>query len=1294
MTFSEDSVGIKFIKALSIKIFNHMKNLLTTKIIAAVLMLLSVLSQSSQANWMLNETQQTKNNQDSLPEGISRDWLNSLTDERGNRIIQNGQSNNSEQLPYEDPEGDAMHRKVFIGPAAGSSFGYSASSAGDVNGDGYDDIIVGADGFNNIGRAYIYFGGLNINTVADVVLNGETTGSFFGYSVSGAGDVNGDGYADVIVGAYGHNSNTGKAYIYFGGPNMNSTADVTMTGEAASNLFGFSVSTAGDVNGDGYADVIIGANNFGSTRGKSYVFMGGAAMDNIADIRITGEVTGIRFGYSVSSAGDMNGDGFSDFIIGAYGYLSARGRAYVYFGGSATDTIADIVMTGEASANYFGIAVSTAGDVNGDGYSDAIVGADGYLSDKGRGYVYYGGPSPDNNADFIVTGEIGGSFYGTAVASAGDMNGDGYSDILIGATNINSSAGKMYVYFGGVTPDTTADFSVGGESASNYLGEAVASAGDINGDGYSDIITSAYGNNLSTGKVYLYDYFMKNEIISDVIMTGDTANSSFGRSVSSAGDVNGDGYDDVIVGASGYLKAYIFFGGAYMDNIADVTMTGESTSYNFGLSVSSAGDVNGDGYADVVVGAYGYLSNKGRAYLYLGGASMNNIADVIMTGVATGDEFGGSVSSAGDMNGDGYSDVIIGAAISNNTGRAYLYLGGAVMNNVSDLTFFGQNSLDRFGNSVSSAGDVNRDGYSDVIIGAYNYNTGSSQGKVYIYYGGASPNNFADVNLSGEAGFPGFGYSVSGAGDVNGDGFSDVIIGTIYVTGKVYIYFGSQFMNNVPDFIKTSDNMNGNYFGSSVSSAGDINADGYSDVIVGEYNSPNGNAYVFFGGAAIDTLVDITMEGETISNFFGRSASGAGDVNGDGYDDIISGAYGYSSFLGRAYIYTGSAISAKPILNFVKDVPNDQGGYLNIKWARSSFDVNGNDLVTNYSVLRSFPPSGGNFSWQEVANVTAQKFSSYTFVDDTPYDSTSNSSGTMYYRIKANTNIPSQYWLSGIISGRSIDNIAPLMVSPFTAAAAGSDVRLTWNRSTAPDLLNYILYRNENPTIDPYAETPLGTATDSTFLDTSPLSGSYYYFIIAQDIHGNYSPVAVTQRPSTTLNMSIFIEGFYNAGTNSQISDTITVQLRNTASPFAVVDQSQGILAPDGTIQLTFGNAPSGNYYIRITHRNSIETWSFSGIAFTSGASVSYDFTTALSQAFGSNMKQVDATPMKYGIFVGDQNQDGTVNLNDVVNVYNNSVGFVNGYVTSDMNGDNVTDLSDLVLTSNNAGLFVSKITP
>ncbi|MCB0729331.1 MAG: FG-GAP repeat protein, partial [Ignavibacteriae bacterium] len=231
-----------------------------------------------------------------------------------------------------------------------------------------------------------------------------------------------------------------------------------------------------------------------------------------------------------------------------------------------------------------------------------------------------------------------------------------------------------------------------------------------------------------------------------------------------------------------------------------------------------------------------------------------------------------------------------------------------------------------------------------------------------------------DVTMTGEGDNDYFANSVSTAGDINGDGYSDVVIGSIYyslLTGKAYVYFGGTLMNNIADVTITSGTP-GIDFGSSVSSAGDVNGDGYSDFIIGaRRNSTPGRAFIFFGGASPDSIPDVSMTGEATGNYFGNSVSSAGDVNGDGYSDVIVGAFGYSSNTGRAYLYNGSAISAKPIFSHVKDVPNDQGGFVNLKWVRSSYDVNGNDLVTYYLVERSYPPVNGNFAWANIAEITA-----------------------------------------------------------------------------------------------------------------------------------------------------------------------------------------------------------------------------------------------------------------------------------------------------------------------------------
>jgi len=1277
--------------------------------IFAILVISIMSGQSSYSNWLtsgnnLSFVPQERNIQnsqnlksDSLPEGFSDETMNDLRDKNGNRI-------------FPDDEGDAFQQRTFTGAAALDLFGFSVSSAGDVNGDGYDDLIIGAFGNDaagaEAGRAYIYFGGVIVNSIADVILSGEGADNNFGISVSDAGDINSDGFSDVIVGANKNNSSTGKAYIFYGGSLMNNVADVIMSGEAVNSLFGYSVSGAGDVNGDGSPDVLVGAYGYSSSKGSAYLFYGGVIMDNTADVIFTGESNNNYFGKSLSSAGDLNGDGFSDIIIGAMRYSNYTGKAYVYFGGSEMDNTADLTMNAEAAFNSFGTSVSSAGDVNGDGYSDLIIGADGYNSGSGRAYIYLGSTSMDITADVIMTGETADlNSFGGSVSCAGDINGDGYSDVIIGAYNHNSATGKAYIYFGGIVMNNNSDLTMAGEAFFSNYGNSVSNAGDMNGDGYSDVIIGSHNLNSQTGKSYLYMFGMNGTFTSGLNMNGAATLREIGASVSTAGDVNGDGYDDVIIGApysagGGFGgDAYIYFGGTNMDNIADVSLGGEAANNRFGSSVSFAGDVNNDGYSDVIVGAWNYSSSKGRAYIFYGGVNMNNTADVIMTGVNANDYFGINVSEAGDVNGDGYSDVIVGSegySFNSSTGRAYIFYGGASMNNTADVIMNGDSANNYFGHSVSAAGDVNGDGYSDVIVGARGYR--SNTGKAYVFYGGEIMNSAADVILTGEAIDDFFGWSVSSAGDVNGDGYSDVIIGAYRAGsgyGRAYIFYGNYIMNSYPDVVLTGVLPATYTFGNCVSDAGDINKDGYSDVIVGasDYNTYTGQAFIYYGGSAMNNVSDVEMISEGINTQFGKSVSSAGDLNGDGNPDLIIGAPLTNSLTGKTFVYLTSSPNVHPNILTVKDVAGDQGGYLNLKFSRSAFDVPLSETGgVNYQIERSLPPNISGYQWISAAAVSGTHNTIYTAEVHTPLDSGISGNNTYFFRITAVSNSTGAIWRSNILSGYSIDNLAPLPPANLTAVQSGNNVDLNWNQNSENDLRQYIVFRNG---------IQIGTSTTLNFTDISANADSVYvYEISAEDIHGNISglsnPASVTII-YTTVNIKVIPQGFYNTGTEKlNMRDTVKAYIHSNTSPYYVIDSAVSVIDSitfSGTFR--FLNAASGTYYVKTKHRNSIETWSKTGGEFIiSGSTSSYDFTDNVTKAFGSNMTIADAAPLRYSVFSGDIDQDGNVNLSDVLQAYNDANTFVTGYAVSDVTGNNITDLSDVILTYNNSNLFVTKVTP
>jgi hypothetical protein len=429
--------------------------------------------------------------------------------------------------------------------------------------------------------------------------------------------------------------------------------------------------------------------------------LGSFDFDSVLDVNLTGIAASDKFGTSVSFAGDVNGDGYDDVIVGARlndGSGSNSGATYIFFGNSTLDNVFDVNLTGFAGSDNFGVSVSSAGDINGDGYDDVIVGAglnDDLVGSAGAAYIFFGNSTMDTVLDVNLTVDGLNGQLGNSVSVAGDVNGDGYDDIIVGAPKlevIGTSAGAAYIFFGGANMDNALDLNLSGNAAKDNFGSSVSSAGDVNGDGYDDVIVGSEGSDLdgsTYGAAYIYFGGSSMDNILDVNLTGHVANDNFGFSVSSAGDINGDGYDDVIVGAntrsdtgSSAGAAYIFFGGRNMDGVLDVNMTGFTASDNFGTSVSSAGDINGDGYDDVIVGAKSNDdggSNAGAAYIFFGGRNMDGVLDVNMTGFTASDQFGFSVSYAGDINGDGYDDVIVGADSNDdggsNAGAAYIFKG-------------------------------------------------------------------------------------------------------------------------------------------------------------------------------------------------------------------------------------------------------------------------------------------------------------------------------------------------------------------------------------------------------------------------------------------------------------------------------------------------------------------------------------------------------------------------------------------------------------------------------------------
>ena len=558
------------------------------------------------------------------------------------------------------------------GLAAGDTYGSDVAPAGDVNGDGHADLLVGAPANDaagvDAGRAYVYFGGPAADAVPDVTFTGEAAGDTFGENVAGAGDVNGDGYDDVIVGAQRNDavaSTAGRAYVYFGGTTPNATADLVLSGETLGSYFGVDVAGAGDVNGDGYDDVVVGAYGHSSSKGRAYVFYGGAAPNAVADLTVSGAALGDLLGSAVAGVGDVNGDGYADWAVSEPNSDAVgvdAGRVLVLFGGAVPNAVADLVIAGAAAGERFGVDVAGAGDVNADGYADWLVGASSASMDAGRAALYLGGAVPDAQPDLTMAGTLG-ERLGDVVAGAGDVNGDGYADWLVGAPDNDAGgadAGRATVYFGGAVPNASPDLTVSGDGANDNLGTAIAGAGDLDGDGLDDLALGVPYDDIAVGtdagSVLLVSNANAGAGVAEWRALGAGATHLFGAAVADAGDVNGDGYGDTVVGAptSAAGRATLYFGGPAADAVADLTLLGTTLNDQFGTAVAGVGDLNGDGYDDWAVGASGSDAGAldgGQATVYFGGAVPNATADLTITGTVIGNRLGDALAGAGDDNG-------------------------------------------------------------------------------------------------------------------------------------------------------------------------------------------------------------------------------------------------------------------------------------------------------------------------------------------------------------------------------------------------------------------------------------------------------------------------------------------------------------------------------------------------------------------------------------------------------------------------------------------------------------------
>ncbi|WP_162274122.1 FG-GAP-like repeat-containing protein [Leptospira tipperaryensis] len=396
--------------------------------------------------------------------------------------------------------------------------------------------------------------------------------------------------------------------------------------------FGFRKGSNKDVNGDGIPDIAIVASLFSTTRnGDVYLYYGlgkggfNPTSATMANVIITGDAAA-SFGYALQ-LGDVNGDGFADLVAGgSFEYGGANGKVYVFYSNGASGILASSFANANLTLNAgasttLGYSLSL-GDVNGDGITD--IAASGYVG-AGIAQIYHGGSngvSPTPNTSIVGPG----TNFGSAVR-LGDLNGDGFSDLIVNGNTFSSSSGRLWIFHSsssGISATNTAapTLTLTGASASDAFGLSMET-GDVNGDGFEDLIAASVGYSGSMGRVYTFHGSSSGLTAVSVsganqTLTGVSASETFGNSLA-LGDINGDGFLDLAVSSTNFSAAlgkvsFFHSTGTTISGTPSATIQGEAAGDGFGGGAFA--DFNGDGFSDFIAGAGGNTGSSGRSYLF------------------------------------------------------------------------------------------------------------------------------------------------------------------------------------------------------------------------------------------------------------------------------------------------------------------------------------------------------------------------------------------------------------------------------------------------------------------------------------------------------------------------------------------------------------------------------------------------------------------------------------------------------------------------------------------------------
>ena len=814
----------------------------------------------------------------------------------------------------------------------------AAVGAGDVNGDGFADLLIASSGFDvggltDQGKGWLHCGSANgIGSTPCWEYTPGVAGAELG-SAGFLGDVNGDGFADFALGGPGFDdpsgspTGTGRVLGFHGaagGPA--GTPDWTWScGEADCAVE--QVRGVGDVNGDGFDDVLVGAPRYDDLlvdQGAAWLFLGSASgLSATPSWSRLGGAPGYEAGYDVAPAGDMDGDGYADVLVTsrlAWSTVTGEGRVELFLG-RATGLAAaaeEVWFSGAAGGTD---TARLLGDVNQDGNPDIAIGRPSSAS-----LILGDGLAP---LDPAAWEGIGGAVYGTVLAPAGDVDGDGRAELLIADSDGAGSVTLLDVPAPLMHP-TDEDFAVPGGVAGRKFGEAGprGCAGDVNGDGIDDLLVRSVdwpenpGTPVDPGRIHLFlgspDGLATTEDWAFQADQNDATqiDANLGWAAVIA-DFDGDGYGDVAAGARRWDdganadagRVVLFYGSAsgLQQTAPDQDLLGAAGD-ELGAGLA-AGDFNCDGNPDLAVSAPlgdDTSSDVGLVTVHDGDPSGLS-ATPSVTLVGSGGEFG--VLAAGDINGDGCADLAVGAPEEGQSdeGAVRLYLGSAAGLSTSPVWTHQSTEADALlGTSLATA-DLDLDGFEELLVGAPGAD--AEDGSVAIWAGSAGGPTGTPAVLSGTfGGGAELGLGLDAGGDVDGNGYPDIIAGEPHASSnndQVLVWcVDAGGLDTTPCASWTNDGE----FGSTVGIRGDFDGDGRGDPLISAHKELNssGRVWGFFGAREHGTQPRtrapfITQQGTTQRIQPGtRSVTGGFDVRW-----VVEPAGGAS----RAKI----AVEAKPV---------------------------------------------------------------------------------------------------------------------------------------------------------------------------------------------------------------------------------------------------------------------------------------------------------------------------------------------------------------------------------------------